>query len=326
MKNFRKENIIPNELYDRITEIRVHSPGKVRDIAQKRQQRNKIAPSGYINIVAADHPARGSTAVGEDAYAMADRRDLLARLVYVLQSEWLDGILGSIDLLEDLLILHELSKTGGKGLLDEKVMIASLNRGGHPGTAWELDDPITGADAELCSRMNIDAAKMLLRMDPSSKDSLKTLMECVRGVKDMSSERLPIFLEPLPVRKEESGYHVIEDADLLVELVSITAALGSTSQYTWLKLPFTEGFEKVVRATTLPIVILGGGKRSDTEGMLGDVDKALRSGAQVRGTMFGRNMLYPDAVDSRDLANAIGQLVHGKKSLNEVVKQLNSDR
>ncbi len=142
----------------------------------------------------------------------------------------------------------------------------------------------------------------------------------------MSSEKLPIFLEPLPVQKDGSSYSVIKDADLLSELVSLTAALGNTSRYTWLKLPFTENFEKVVKATTLPIVILGGGKSSDIKEVLTDLDTALNSGHQVRGAMFGRNLLFPDAVDSRELSDAIGQLVHQEKKLNEVLNELNVDR
>lgn len=326
MKDFQKEKIISKELYSKITDIRIGDPDIITQIAQKRKQRKKIAPSGNLNIVAADHPARGSIAVGDDPFAMADRHDLLARLVYVLQSDWIDGVLGSMDLLEELLVLHDLMGKSGAGLLDEKVMIASLNRGGHPGMAWELNDPITGTDAETCQHMNLDAAKMLLRIDSESRDSLETLLACVHGVKEMSSKKLPVFLEPLPVKKENNQYMVIKDPGLLAKLVSVTTALGNTSKYIWLKLPFTENFEKVVKATTLPIMILGGGKSSDIKEVLTDLDAALNSGHQVRGAMFGRNLLFPDAVDSRSLADAIGQLVHREKDLSEVLNELNIDQ
>ena len=325
MKDFRKESIISGEQFRKITEIRVDNPELIVEIAHKRNSRERIAPLGTLNIVAADHPARGSIAVGDDPFAMGDRHDLLARLVYVLQSDWMDGILGGMDLIEDLLILDELMAKEGARFLDKKVMLASLNRGGYPGAAWELNDPITGTDAATCRQMNLDGAKMLFRMDPGSKDSLHTMMECFRGVRNMSSEKLPIFLEPLPVQKNGSSYSVIKDADLLSELVGLTAALGNSSRYTWLKLPFTDNFKKVVQATTLPIVILGGGKSSDIRQVLTDLDLALNTGHQVRGAMFGRNLLYPDGVDSRELADAIGQLVHKEKDLKEVLKNLNTE-
>ncbi len=180
MKNFRKENVISKEQFQRVTEIRVDNPERIVEIAQKRNQQRKIAPAGKLNIVAADHPARGSIAVGDDPFAMGDRHDLLARLVYVLQSDWMDGVLGGMDLLEELLILHNLMNKTGTGFLDNKVMIASLNRGGYPGAAWELNDPITGTDATTCRQMNLDGAKMLFRMEPGSRDSLQTMMACVQ--------------------------------------------------------------------------------------------------------------------------------------------------
>src|SRR5699024_9166034 len=214
----------------------------------------------------------------------------------------------------------------GAGFLDDKVMLVSLNRGGHPGAVWELHDPITGTDAATCREMKIDGAKMLLRMERGSRDTLKTLMECVRGIKEMSDEKLPIFLEPLPVEKKGGGYKVIKDADLLTELVSVTTALGNISRYIWLKIPYTKNFEKVVGATTCPIVILGGGKSSNLKGILDELDMALKSGHQVRGSMFGRNLLYPDSVDPLALANAIGQLVHGQKQVEEIWKELNANR
>jgi hypothetical protein len=100
MKSFRKENVISVEQFRKITEIRVDNSERIVEFAQKRSQRKKIAPAGKLNIVAADHPARGSITVGDDPFAMGDRHDLLARLVYVLQSDWMDGVLGSMDLLE----------------------------------------------------------------------------------------------------------------------------------------------------------------------------------------------------------------------------------
>lgn len=326
MRDFLKEDIVPMDVFQQITDVRVNNPEWIPEIAKDRRCRKEIAPSGKLNIVAADHPARGSISVGDDSDAMGDRHDLLARIVYVLHSDWTDGVLGSMDLLEELLILNKLMSKQNEGFLDYKVMIASLNRGGYPGAAWELNDPVTGPDAAACRQMNLDGAKMLFRMDPSSNDSLLTLKECVRGVRDMSREKLPIFLEPLPVQKTESGYRVITDPDLLSRMVGLTSALGSTSRYTWLKLPVTENFEKVVQATTLPIVILGGSKSLDIEEVLTRLDAAVRTGHQVRGAMFGRNLLFPDAVDSLKLSDAIGKLLHGKQDIKHVLKDLGSDR
>lgn len=323
MRKFQKEGIISDNSFSQITDIRVENPDSILEIAEKRNCRSSFTVSGRLNIVAADHPARGSVAVGDNPFAMADRHELLARLVYVLQSEWVDGVLGSIDLLEELLILHEILEGDNQHFLDSKLMIASLNRAGHPGAVWELNDPITGTDAKMCKKLNLDAAKMLLRVDPRSDDSLQTLLACAEGVRAMSEAGLPLFLEPLPVRKENNRYVVIKDPDQLVKLASITSALGTTSRYTWLKLPFTNDFEKVAKSTTLPIVILGGDRSSDVGGLLTELDEALASGNQIRGAMYGRNVLFPLEADSLILSEAIGKLVHGKIELQEALGMLN---
>src|SRR5699024_9851746 len=117
-----------------------------------------------------------------------------------------------------------------------------------------------------------------------------------------------------PVKKENGRYNVIKDADLLVEMTSIAASLGHVSRYTWLKLPYAEGFDRVANATTLPIVILGGDRTSNIEEFLLNLDRAVSSGHQVKGAMLGRNLLYPQSVDPLELADAVGQLIHGKST------------
>jgi hypothetical protein len=325
MSRFQKENIISSALFTQITETRVQRPDSVLETAVKRKRRDSLVPDGKMNIVAADHPARGSVSVGEEPFAMAGRHDLLARLVYTLQSEWVDGVLGSMDILEELLILHGLMSHQGAGFLDGKLLIASLNRGGLPGSAWELDDPITGTDAKTCVRFGMDAAKMLLRVDFKSKNSLKTIEYCAEGVRNMNTEKLPVILEPLPVVKVRNRYKVVKEADPLIRLIGITSALGDSSRNIWLKLPFTKDFKRVAAATTLPIVILGGDRSSELTGLLNDLREALLAGHQVRGAMYGRNVLYPEKADPQQVASVIGKLVHGELNSIHSVETLKAE-
>lgn len=321
MSFFQKENTISAKLFSQITDIRVNQPGYVLEVAGKRKRRKQFVPDGKMNIVAADHPARGSVSVGEEPFAMADRHDLLARLVYTLQSEWVDGVLGSMDILEELLILHGLMNQEGSSFLDGKLLITSLNRGGLSGAAWELDDPITGTDAKTCAKFGIDAAKMLLRVDFTSKESLKTIQYCAEGVRDMNAQNLPIILEPLPVVKRQNSYKVIKEAEPLIKLIGVTSALGDSSRNIWLKIPFTNDFKRVVASTTLPIVILGGDRNTELNDLLSGLSDALSSGHQVRGVMYGRNVLYPKKADPKQVATDIGKLVHGESVSHESIEK-----
>src|SRR5439155_3821723 len=98
---------------------------------------------GRLFIIAADHPARGALRAGARPMAMADRMDLLERLSLALSRPGVDGVLGTADIIEDLLLL---------GVLDDRVVIGSMNRGGLAGTAFEMDDRFTGYDARMIAR------------------------------------------------------------------------------------------------------------------------------------------------------------------------------
>ena len=113
-----------------LTRLRCTDPGAVdRAWAARRPH---TGGRERLLVVAADHPARGALGVRSDPMAMASRADLLRRLATALANPRVDGVLGSADVLEDLLLL---------GLLDDKLVFGSMNRGGLQGAGFEFDDP-----------------------------------------------------------------------------------------------------------------------------------------------------------------------------------------
>ncbi|MEZ5363284.1 MAG: hypothetical protein R2748_13320 [Bryobacterales bacterium] len=96
---------------------------------------------------------------------MADRADFLGRILRVLECERVDGVMATMDVLEELLIVAGLRAAAGQpDPLAGKLLIASLNRGGLAGVAWEMDDPMTGPSPEACAAWKLDGAKILLRL------------------------------------------------------------------------------------------------------------------------------------------------------------------
>ena len=77
---------------------------------------------------------------------MENRTELLHRLVRALRRPGVDGVLGSPDILEDLLLLGE---------LEDKLVIGSMNRGGLQGASFELDDRFTAYDVPTLVRMRL---------------------------------------------------------------------------------------------------------------------------------------------------------------------------
>jgi DhnA family fructose-bisphosphate aldolase class Ia len=311
MQEFDDEKFLPASVLAKITELRLADPHCSLRAAQARKRRSTLTSDGRLNILAADHPARRVTKVGADSLRMADRHRYLARIVRVLQSDVVDGVMATIDILEDLLVLHHMIlEGGGPALLDDRLLIGSLNRGGLAASSWEMDDPITGATPATCAAMGLDGAKLLLRICDAESASLNTMLYCARTITEMNALSLPTFLEPLPVVKEDGNYRVVKSAEALAKIVGVASALGDSSRYMWLKLPYCKNYEVVARATTMPILLLGGESVGDATPLLREIEAGLGAGANVRGALVGRNVLFPGVQDPLVVAQAAGSIIH----------------
>ena len=323
MSAFSSRAFFPDQLLRELMELRVTNPEFAWNAAQVRVQRKSLTLDGKLNIVAADHPARNVTKVGDDPLAMADRREYLARILRVLSSDRVDGVMATMDILEDLLTIDGLlRKAGEQTFLDNRVLIASLNRGGLAGSAWELDDPMTGATAAISKDWRLDGVKVLLRVDEIEPASLKTMLACAQAINESNALQLPMFLEPLPVRRTDKGWTVVKTAEALARLAGVASALGDSSRYLWLKLPYCDGFETVARSTTLPILLLGGESAGDPAPFLRQLESAMAAGSNVRGAMVGRNVVFPGDDDPLAIAEAAGGIIHNGWSVEQATKSL----
>ena len=308
---FSAKEFLPAAVLSQLTEIRVSEPERSLQVARERVRRDHLTLDGKLNILAADHPARRVTRVGDDPLRMADRHEYMARILRVMMSDGVDGLLATMDILEDLLLLHDLMrKAGGPAFLDRKVLLASFNRGGLLGSSWEIDDPISGPTAATCAEWRLDGAKILLRICDAEPDSLKTLLATVQAITELNATGLPMFLESLPVEKTANGYKIIKTAEELARTAGAASALGDSSRYLWLKLPYCENYEMVARATTLPILLLGGEPVGDATPFLRELAAGLMAGPNVRGALVGRNILYPGDDDPLAVIESVGGIIH----------------
>lgn len=315
---FRVDDFLPEKVLTRLTDIRVSDPDYALRSAASRERRSALTLDGKLNILAADHPARRVTGVGGDPLGMANRHDYLARIVRVLMGDSVDGVMATMDIIEDLLILDDLS--GRDRFLENKLLIASLNRGGLAGCSWEMNDPMTGASPAACATWKLDGAKILMRICDDEPDSLRTMVASAAAINELNALRIPTFLEPLPVVKSEKGYKVIKTAEALAKIAGVASALGDSSHYLWLKLPYCESYEVVARSTTLPILLLGGESVGDPTAFLREVAAGMSAGANVRGALVGRNVLYPGDDDPLAVAEAVGGIVHKGWSVEQAVE------
>jgi hypothetical protein len=318
---------LPRETYDAITDIRIKQPGFADGEADRRTRRRVVAPDGRLVILAADQPGRASLKIQDDPVAMADRHELLARILRVLSHPGIDGVMSTPDIVEDLLILAGLIRErGGQSPLDERLLIGCMNRGGLPGSVWEMDDRFTAFTTRRMLVLGLDGGKFMVRIDPTDRGSMATIDGCVRAITELAEASLLSFLEPLPVIRENGAYKVVRTARALIDAVSVSSSWGASSLYTWIKLPTCPEFERVARATTLPLVLLGGEAVGDARPVLEDLRRGMAAGANVRGAMIGRNVLYPGADDPRAIAAAVSAIVHDGSGVDEAVGAMDAER
>lgn len=288
----------------RLTEIRAREPQRVAQAWDERRLRPLLPADGRLLLVAADHPARGALGVGSDPMAMGSRSDLLDRLVTAIERPGVDGVLGTPDILEDLLLL---------GVLDDKVAIGSMNRGGLQGASWELDDRFTAFTAEAVRRLGLDGGKMLARIALGDPGTVRTLEACAQAVTELAESGLLAMVEPFWSVVEDGRVKNLLDAESMVRAVHVASGLGATSAHTWLKLPVVDDLERVMDATTMPTLILGGDPAGAPAETYASWGHALGLPA-VRGLVVGRALLYPREGDVAAAVDVAADLVHGGAS------------
>jgi DhnA family fructose-bisphosphate aldolase class Ia len=285
---------------DELTEIRLRHPDRIRKLLGARKRRDTVPADGRLMIVAADHPARGALGAGGRADSMADRRDLLERLAVALARPGVDGVLATADIAEDLLLL---------GALEDKVVFASLNRGGLAGSQFEMDDRMTAYDVRGTIEAGFNGAKMLTRIDLDDPGTVATLQTCAAAVSELNRAELVALVEPF-MSSRVAGRVVNDlDPDAVIRSIHIAQGLGAATAYTWLKLPVVDDMERVMRATTLPTLLLGGDPSGHPEETYARWRAALALPA-VRGLVVGRALLYPTDGDVAAAVDTAVSLVH----------------
>ncbi len=325
--NFNLEEFFPKKLFYKITEARVDQTQEIIEHAKNRKRRNKLTKDGKLIILAADHPGRRVTSLRNDPIGMGDRFEYLGRVLRVITNEEFDGVMGTTDMIEDIIIVDFLyQQKTGKSFLNDKIITGCMNRGGHAGSNFELEDVFTSFTPQSLKKMNLDGGKMMYRLEPSDHGSLITIRECAEAITELSRLCLYSFIEPVTVEGKEKNYVFKNDLETLVKDVGAAAALGETSLYTWLKISYNENFERVARATTLPILLLGGPAKESPLDTIKTFEQAMKSSPNVRGAMVGRNVTFVQQDDPRAVALSIAKIIHENYSVDEAAKYISSKR
>ena len=288
-----------SEKLSRIVDARVNDPGAIAAAAERRVKATSLlGEHGKAMIIAADHPARGANGVGDDPNAMADRFELLDRLCVALERPGVTGVLGTADILEDLLLL---------GVLDGKSVFGSMNRGGLAGSVFEIDDRFTGYDAETIAAMGFDGGKTLTRIALGDPATPSVLENTARAINELNDRRLIAMVEPFLSGWQDGKIRNDLSTDAVIKSITIASGLGRRTAYTWLKLPVVENMERVLAASTLPALLLGG-EVKDAEAAFASWGRALKQ-PTAQGLVVGRSLLYPAGGDVAGAVDKAGSLL-----------------
>lgn len=285
-----------SELLKKLVTQRLENPQIIAELAAQRTPATSLLGShGRLMVIAADHPARGALRAGDNALAMGDRSDLLERLTTALSNPGVNGVLGTPDIIEDLLLM---------GALEGKVVIGSMNRGGLTGTSFEMDDRFTAYDAQSIARFGFNGGKMLMRIDPDDNLTVSTLEACASAVSELAGRELMAMIEPFISHRVDGRIKNELTQEAMTRAISVASGLGNTSAFSWLKVPIVDNMEQVMFSSSLPAVILGGEVSSDPDKAYADWRSALRI-PTVRGLVIGRSLLYPPDGDVKGAVDTV---------------------
>ena len=301
----------PTDLFTEVFERRIRAPEFIAEVAAARVRRDVFAPDGRLFVIAADAAARGVIGTRGEVTCLAKRHEMLARVATALSDPAVDGVLSNADFIDDLLVLDGLRKERGEeSLLDGRLLVGCMNRGGLLGSVFELDDTFTGYTVQGIVRRRLDSAKVMLRIDPSDPGTGRTLLTIAQVVEECSEIDLPVFFEVFPVRREADGrYTMIKDTVEATRSVAIASGVASDTSKLWLKIPPYPDLADIAFASACPIVVLGGDSTGEG-GIDQTVASAMAAAPNVCGCMVGRRMLWPADDDVAAVVRSVGAVVH----------------
>ena len=127
---------------------------------------------------------------------------------------------------------------------------------------------------------------------------------------ELAEHRLMAMVEPFMSAGVDGRVTNLLDPDNTIRSIHIAAGLGASSAHTWLKLPVVDELARVMEATTLPTLLLGGDPHGDPDETYAAWGKALDLPA-VRGLVIGRALLFPPDGDVAGAVDIAAELVHG---------------
>ncbi len=175
-------------------------------------------------------------------------------------------------------------------------LILRLDMGGTKLGQMGPGVPMFGVDDAL--RVAADAAAV--SAFPGTPQESATLQMLADAIRKGHAAGLPVMAEVQP-----GGFDAgpeVSNVETIALSVRVAAELGAD----WVKAPYAPGFERVIQAAYVPVVMLGGVRVNEQARLFESVSAAVKAGAA--GVAIGRNIFQADA--PRAVVTALAAILH----------------
>ena len=280
-------------------------------IEEEMKDRTPVGfPNEKLVFAAADHNARMINEYKGNPIGLSNRREYITRLFRELQSDEVDGLEGTADVIEDIILLNRLQKAaGGKDVLKKKMLIGTVNRGGLKGSCWEMDDLPACYTVERLQKLHMDGVKFMIRINPDDEKSRFQLRYLADAVNECEKAGLPIFIETLYFNTVDGKLVMRTDSESLCKAVGVVSGLGCRGVGKWQEVPLNHEYAVPVSATTGPVLVVPDEIETDPMAILDEYTCHIGEHDNIRGTLLCRNIMYGEN-DPLPLCDAIARVWH----------------
>ena len=155
---------------------------------------------------------------------------------------------------------------------------------------------------EQAARLGVDAVKLFMAWNVPSRERSETIARIAAVVRRAEEYELPVMVEPIVVGEERTPEAIAVEGD------GARAALEVGADIIKVAYPGPELMAAWSTELRIPLVILGGPRTGEPEGVLTLAREAVENGA--RGMVIGRNVWQRPADVTRHLMRRLYEILH----------------
>jgi fructose-bisphosphate aldolase, class I len=169
-----------------------------------------------------------------------------------------------------------------------------------------------GSFYSVADALRLGADAVVVSAFPGTPQEELSLRSLAATIRDAHRWGMPVMGELAP-----GGFDTgpeFRTAEIVATAARVAAEMGAD----WLKLPYTEEFQRVVQASFVPVAILGGVRSNDPRVLLSTIHAAIQAGGA--GVAMGRNIFQ--AEDPAGMIRAVAAIIHAGAGVEEALEIL----